>query len=419
MGRKYGQAFRLGPDVLAEGSDTGWVQILRTGQWYDRRYGWFEVDRETLEEIVRNFSHETERGEHFYADYDHGIAVANGDGNALAAGEIRELEVRAGEGQDERGKALFELWALVEWTERAAAAIRNREYRHTSAWFTTEYLNTAGEKLGPTLLGFAVTNRPVIHGMSPLALDRGAAALALSAEFVAFGERDALSPNGRKRTMAVQKKSSRVVPYMLGLLGLGTSATANEVAAKVRELSQAQGERDREKARADAAERVLAEARTAAGLAEGADLVGHIRTLSAQLREARDAGAKQAREALVEKALREGRLLPADKEKVLGDLAREMADGTELDKTPTAIWLSKRPADERVGRAYAAGAAPEQTQAGEADELEKLSAKHLREDSDLVALSKEGRKIEAQLLADERAAEELDRRTRHEAVAAE
>lgn len=417
-GRRYGQAFRLSPEAV--GTDRrSWAQVLRTGKWWDERYGWFEVAKEHLDAIARNFGRERKV---LYADYDHGIALPDGSGRALAAGQILQVEVRAGEGTDERGKPRHELWALVEWTERAAAAIRAREYNHTSAWYAPQFKNNQGEELGPTLLGFAITNRPVIDGMAPLALDERASALALSSDFIAFGERlDSPGPTGQD-----EGRGKMNLAFLLGRLGLGPSATETDAAAKVDELQgqvrtlsaekqTVTSERDREKSAREAAERTLSEIRTVFGFGTEGDLLAHCRTLSAKLKEAETKGRDQEVTALVERALREHRILPTQKDYFLSKLKEEAA-GAKLEETPTTKLLGALPPNP-AARQAGIGGTQAQTAAGaeDATEMDRLFKEHLK-DPDVVELSKTDRN-RAILLANERAAEDLDKRARSAASA--
>jgi len=78
-------------------------------------------------------------------DYDHAIDLAAPKGlPAPAAGWIQGLQARA-DG----------IWALVEWTERAAAMIRSKEYRYLSPVF-----QHTGEGRITRILRAALTNNP-------------------------------------------------------------------------------------------------------------------------------------------------------------------------------------------------------------------------------------------------------------------
>ena len=134
-----------------------WAQVLRVGHFSHPSYGEFEVTTETLQNMVANFTNGVRPipPTRLVVDYNHG------DQSGRAAGWITALEVRGGS----------ELWAQVEWTDEAAEAIRRREYQFTSAEFTSEYVDKeTGETRGATLLAFAITNRPFVEGMQPLAL---------------------------------------------------------------------------------------------------------------------------------------------------------------------------------------------------------------------------------------------------------
>jgi len=135
-----------------------WAQVLRVGHFSHPSYGEFEVTTETLQNMVANFQSgvRPKAPTRLVVDYDHGNLTGK------AAGWITALEVRAGG---------TELWAQVEWTDEAAELIRRKEYQFTSAEFASEYVDKeTGETRGATLLAFAITNRPFVEGMQPLAL---------------------------------------------------------------------------------------------------------------------------------------------------------------------------------------------------------------------------------------------------------
>src|SRR5205814_1362938 len=82
-------------------------------------------------------------------DYDHATDFGAPAGHAApAAGWIRELAVRDGA-----------LWGRVEWTDRAAAAIRAREYRYVSPVF--QFTPEGGRVT--RLLRAGLTNNPNLH----------------------------------------------------------------------------------------------------------------------------------------------------------------------------------------------------------------------------------------------------------------
>jgi hypothetical protein len=151
-------------EAVADQPRTSWAQVLRTGDFYDPRYGDFAITRKDLARMVDNFT----TGKYPVAptklcvDYTHGTSRPSSAEEGKAAGWILSLELRG---------AGDELWAQVEWTENAATLIEAKEYQFTSATFNFDYTNSnGGEDIGPTLQAFAICNRPVVHGMEPLSL---------------------------------------------------------------------------------------------------------------------------------------------------------------------------------------------------------------------------------------------------------
>lgn len=148
---------------------TSWAQVLRVGEFYDPRYGDFAVTRQDLAQMAENFKtgKYPVRPTRLTVDYNHGASGRASAEDGKAAGWIEDVELRA-DGD--------ELWAKVQWTDEAAVRIEKKEYQFTSASFAFDYTNSnGGEDIGPTLQAFAICNRPVVHGMQPLALAQAGA----------------------------------------------------------------------------------------------------------------------------------------------------------------------------------------------------------------------------------------------------
>lgn len=158
----------------AEGGDgvSESFEVLRAGE-YDRGGRKLSITEDDLDKAVANFNRTTEEGGEIPVDYDHSFGER---GDSTAAGWFTEL-VR-------KGKSLF---ARVKWTTRAAEQIRNREYRFFSPEFTKDWRNEKGDPEGFTVLAGALTNRPFLRGMTPVALSQevesaGFAAMAATLE---------------------------------------------------------------------------------------------------------------------------------------------------------------------------------------------------------------------------------------------
>jgi len=125
------------------------IQILKTGTFFDPRYGEFTFNpghllklKENHEKKVRridialDFSHETEQ---------------------RAAAWFKNLTI------ENNGSTLF---AEVDWTPVGEKSVAEKEFRYISPDIMPNYKdNETLETFGPVLMGAALTNRPVIKGM--------------------------------------------------------------------------------------------------------------------------------------------------------------------------------------------------------------------------------------------------------------
>jgi len=145
--------------------DSSWVHFAPFGSWKGHEEGAFKLDKHVFDSIIARFD---EVANDIQVDYNHDSVKGGLSGPKPAAGWIKALEVRGNGSKPEDG-----LWGLVEWTKRAAAFIRNREYRYTSPVidFKSKDRKT-GKVEGPELFNAALTNDPFLDGQVPLALER-------------------------------------------------------------------------------------------------------------------------------------------------------------------------------------------------------------------------------------------------------
>jgi hypothetical protein len=142
---------------LAEGKTTSTVTVTRTGTFTDSRYGRFEISKDMLLAMVKNFKAGT-YGQDIFLDVDH--KPGNG-----AAAKIINLSVEGNR-----------LRAEVEWTQYGIEAVRDKGYQYLSAEYSENYTdNEAGHQHGPVLLGAALTVRPVIKHLDPVRLSEASA----------------------------------------------------------------------------------------------------------------------------------------------------------------------------------------------------------------------------------------------------
>ena len=143
------------------------VQLLKTGTFFDPRYGKVEITKEILENMIQKFT-EGVRGVELMIDYKH-------DSEAEAAGWIKGLEiieVQLSEADEENGveaQVEYQLWSDVEWTPTGSKKLSDKEFAYLSADFHPSYKDNENPEVnhGHVLLGAALTNRPVIKRMNP------------------------------------------------------------------------------------------------------------------------------------------------------------------------------------------------------------------------------------------------------------
>jgi phage I-like protein len=152
--------------LSAPGEAGGLVRIAlaKIGTWWKGKQK-IRITREMLGQVVANFRKRA-NGE-VPIDYDHGIEFAAGSGAAVpAAGWIKSIE----DTPDEHGI----LWAMAEWTEKAAAHILAREYKYFSPVIDPSTRDKkTGEQQGWTLTSAALTNIPVLEDLPAIALSEG------------------------------------------------------------------------------------------------------------------------------------------------------------------------------------------------------------------------------------------------------
>jgi len=168
-------ALRALVGLTGEGAQarTGWIHVAPEGSWEGHPDGAFTLTTAGFESCIYDAER---RATPQSVDYEHASLYPTGEPTP-AAGYVQKLERRA-DG----------LWALVEFTERAAAMIRAGEYRFCSGVFAFERRDRQTGDVIPCMLdSIALTNRPFIDGQEPIALSQRALA-----------ERDMTPPQGAR-----------------------------------------------------------------------------------------------------------------------------------------------------------------------------------------------------------------------------
>jgi len=142
---------RVDARSLAEGK-TITLTVTRTGTFYDPRYGEFEITKDMLLSMVKNFDADV-YGQAIMLD----VAHKPEDGSAAI---FKRVFVDG-----------HKLRAEVKLSAYGIDAIKNKNFIYVSAEFHDDYVdNEKRQSHGPTLLGAGLTTRPVIKHLDPIQL---------------------------------------------------------------------------------------------------------------------------------------------------------------------------------------------------------------------------------------------------------
>ena len=122
------------------------ISVLPLGHVVSQK-GAFDVDAGSFEAMRAEIA---QRGVDLVIDYEHQTLKGV---EAPAAGWVKELKL-----EDDQIKA------VVEWTERAAEYLKNKEYRYLSPVITVNKANNRAMGLH----SLALTNTPAIENMTPI-----------------------------------------------------------------------------------------------------------------------------------------------------------------------------------------------------------------------------------------------------------
>lgn len=154
-----------------DGTATSEAQFFAIGKWQHQRYGKIEFDEDRAKQAIKNYANAEKE---LNLDYNH-LGLDGAPDEAIASGWLIDGLTEIGQRGDNKGKK--GLWGIVQWTKKAAEYIKNGEYKFISPEFTDEGRDKkTGKKIGFTLQAAALTNRPFLEGMAPVALSERALA---------------------------------------------------------------------------------------------------------------------------------------------------------------------------------------------------------------------------------------------------
>lgn len=145
-----------------KGNPVSEIQLFKLGKFEHWSGSEFVVDEDFIDSMIANFEalkSTSKDGKVIPMDYNHG-SLSYGADEAKAAGWITEL-IKKDDG----------LYCHAEWTEEAAEYIKKGEYRYVSPEFSIDTKDEYGNEIeGGFLYAAALTNRPFLKGMEPVAL---------------------------------------------------------------------------------------------------------------------------------------------------------------------------------------------------------------------------------------------------------
>jgi len=262
----------------AGGKVPEWVQLIPFGQSKTEK-GEILLDEAAAQDVLNYYK---SRKNDPVVDYEHQTLTGK---EAPAAGWLTAMESRGAEG----------VWGKVEWCKRAAEFLAGREYRYLSPVMLLDQ-KTRRVK---ALLQAALTNFPAIDGMAPVVAKQDTQDPAAAGE-AGKNEEEGITMN-----------------KIMEALGLAATATENEAMAAITTLKEAAGKMPvackavmealglKEDAKESEVTGTIVAMKT--GSASAGDLAAQVKSLSDRLA-ARDA------EELVQLAMKDGKIAPAQAE---------------------------------------------------------------------------------------------------------
>ncbi len=142
---------------LKDDKPTSTIQIAKVGDFKSTRYNKFKITEEHVDMMVKNHAASTTEPP---IDYHHLSDDPVLPDQAIAAGWVKSLEKRADKS----------LWGSVEWTPKAAKHIQDGELRYISPVILWDALDEQGASIGTKLKAAALTNYPFLKGMASVSL---------------------------------------------------------------------------------------------------------------------------------------------------------------------------------------------------------------------------------------------------------
>jgi hypothetical protein len=158
-----------------------WVQVAQEGTYAGYSAGAFKFDQGVFDQIIKNFrAHPAYKADALGVgaskvvpwDFHHASEMNPTSGSipvngAPAQGWVYDLNTRVG------ADGKVQLWAYTLWLEPARSYVKEGRYQWSSVTVLFHSIDpVTGADIGANLTSIALTNKPFIEGMTPLAAER-------------------------------------------------------------------------------------------------------------------------------------------------------------------------------------------------------------------------------------------------------
>jgi len=280
-------------EIPGEGDRPEWIRLLQTGEYLNHPDGAHEVTREHLEEMIENFERvETD----LLVDKDHDSVFM---GDTRAAGWVMEVELRE--------DGLYGRWP--EWTPWGEELVGSREYRYLSPVYSLTSEAKDGTPQGAKLHSVSLTNIP----------------------YMDTGEVDAISSNARDDDSPSSDPDDTDRPMerdeLIDLLDLDEDATDEEIREALIDLKNGEDEPEADPSDTDESEPDPSDSDEPED-EEEQELEEVVNSLRSEIQELKEQREEDRAEQLVNSAIDDGKIAPAEKYVWLNS-ARSDFEGTK------------------------------------------------------------------------------------------
>lgn len=190
------------------------IEIMREGKWKHNLYGDFQISKNTMDNIIKNFE-DNVRGIDISFDIEHGTTSKKTE----AVAWVKKLKRKDGK-----------LLAEVDWTDLGKEKVKSKSFKYFSPEFQFKYTDAETNKTyNNVLIGGGLTNKPFIKKMSPVVLSESASE-DVNEELTLIN--NAMTPIIEKEDESSMNKE------LLKVLKLSEDATTEQITSAIAKLTE-------------------------------------------------------------------------------------------------------------------------------------------------------------------------------------